>query len=244
MFIFNKTSQFISSLTPEHFQDMLKTVISRSRNELIKTTRERNEKRQEILLKNQKEKQDKLQSQRDRETKRRSDLTSIIIDAGLWQTRSEVDEKMTECESDNERHLALKKQIQFRRVMLCQYIPDDKKFSFTRKPEGSNRYMNVPWQELRLHLFKFIDAAQSVQEGISVQRTVPEDVVAIPLLKGKAVIHYFIEGAERTPYHGKVISQVPGFPNWFNIKYDGDSSIYSYRLVDDYKEGNLEIVVE
>ena len=76
------------------------------------------------------------------------------------------------------------------------------------------------------------------------ERSNSEDIVSIPLLKGKSVIHYYSEGDERVPYRGTVISQVPGFPSWFNIKYDGDSAIYSYKLVDDYKEGNLEIVVE
>ena len=149
MFLFNKTSQYIDALSSEKFEGMLKTIISRSRNELVQTNKERNEERQKILLKNQLEKESKLKAQRERETKRRSDLTSTIIDAGLWQTRSQVNDKMIECDSDNKRHVALKKQIQFRRLMLCQYIPGDKKFSFTRKNDGSNRYTTLPWQEVR-----------------------------------------------------------------------------------------------
>ena len=43
-------------------------------------------------------------------------------------------------------------------------------------------------------------------------------------------------------YTGKVIGQVPGFPHWFNIKYDDDEAVYSYKLVEDYRDGNLEIV--
>jgi len=43
-------------------------------------------------------------------------------------------------------------------------------------------------------------------------------------------------------YYGKVISQAPGFPAWFNVVYDGDDAVYTYKLVDDYKEDNLAIV--
>ena len=37
--------------------------------------------------------------------------------------------------------------------------------------------------------------------------------------------------------------QVPGFKDWFNIKYLEDNAIYTYKLMDDLKEGTLKIVV-
>ena len=170
----------------------------------------------------------------------------IIVDPGLWQTRQKVNTVMDSIPNtnagNNERHTALKNQIKFRRQILHQHIDGDKKFFFS--DDGKPK----PWQQIRDHLFKFIDAAQSVTEGQSVQTTVAhEESVAIPLLVGKTVKHYMhneIEygGIELVPYTGKVISQVPGFPEWFNIVYKDDDAVYSYRLVDDYRQNNLEII--
>ena len=42
---------------------------------------------------------------------------------------------------------------------------------------------------------------------------------------------------------GRVIGQVPGFPEWYNIKYDNDPAIYTYKLQEDYKRGDLKIIV-
>lgn len=44
-------------------------------------------------------------------------------------------------------------------------------------------------------------------------------------------------------FHGYVISQVPGFPEWYNIVYDEEGDIVStYQLMDDYNSGDLELV--
>ena len=37
--------------------------------------------------------------------------------------------------------------------------------------------------------------------------------------------------------------QVPGYPEWYNVKYDGDDSIYSYQLQVDYAAGDRQIIV-
>ncbi|XP_076101763.1 uncharacterized protein LOC143071391 [Mytilus galloprovincialis] len=37
--------------------------------------------------------------------------------------------------------------------------------------------------------------------------------------------------------------KVPGFPSWYNIKYAGDLAIYTYKLLEDYKKGDLRIIV-
>ena len=38
-------------------------------------------------------------------------------------------------------------------------------------------------------------------------------------------------------------TQVPGYPTWYNIIYDGDSDLYSYELLKDYAAGDLIILV-
>ncbi len=162
-------------------------------------------------MKKQKEKQEKIEQQRANEYKRHEELATTIIDASLWQNRKTVTQKMEQCTSEKERHEALKKQIQFRRKMLQQYIPDDKKFSFTYKKPGSTRYKPKPYEELQEHLFKFIDAALSVADGQFTQKINTGDGLltrSIPLLVGKTVVHYMIDSntKNRVPYTGKVIS--------------------------------------
>lgn len=54
----------------------------------------------------------------------------------------------------------------------------------------------------------------------------------IPLFVGKSIKHRF----EDSTYTGKVISVVPGFPEWYNVKYDNDPAVYAYNLKEDYKK--------
>ena len=40
-----------------------------------------------------------------------------------------------------------------------------------------------------------------------------------------------------------IISQVPGFPEWFNLVYDKEPGIvYSYKLSEDLENGDLQIL--
>jgi hypothetical protein len=50
------------------------------------------------------------------------------------------------------------------------------------------------------------------------------------------------EPIDPTAYNGIVISQVPGFPSWFNVKYDTDDDIYTYELGVDYESGDLTVI--
>ena len=100
-------------------------------------------------------------------------------------------------------------------------------------------------QHILLLLNKFISAAICTPMSKSCTKTPDNEHFTVPLLTGKTVDHsYNDEDDSQTIYRGQVISQVPGFPSWYNIKYEGDEAIYSYKLVDDYKEGNLTIVVD
>ena len=46
-------------------------------------------------------------------------------------------------------------------------------------------------------------------------------------LVGKTASHRVEDGWKK----GDIISQVPGFPDWFNILYENDSTIYTHRLL-------------
>ncbi|KAH3799767.1 hypothetical protein DPMN_153382 [Dreissena polymorpha] len=55
-------------------------------------------------------------------------------------------------------------------------------------------------------------------------------------------MHRFIEeNGQYKWYNGTVISQVPGFPEWFNLKYEDDNDIYTARLEDEFQDGDVLI---
>jgi hypothetical protein len=39
------------------------------------------------------------------------------------------------------------------------------------------------------------------------------------------------------------ILQVPGFREWYNVKYSNDAAIYTYKLLQEYEAGDLMIKV-
>lgn len=45
-------------------------------------------------------------------------------------------------------------------------------------------------------------------------------------------------------YAATVISVVPGFPAWFNLKYDGADDIYVEKLQEEMKNGNVFLMNE
>ncbi|XP_022090799.1 uncharacterized protein LOC110979368 [Acanthaster planci] len=156
MSVFNKTSHFISSLGQERMAEMISSVIGKPTKELREKAKQREKLRHEALVKKQQEKQNQLEKSQKLKLKRKEELTNVIIDASLWQSNQQVDDKMDQCESDRERYQACKNQIKFRREVLHQYLPDDKKIKFS--DQGAKK----DWTAMRDHLYKFIEAASSV----------------------------------------------------------------------------------
>ncbi|KAH3887892.1 hypothetical protein DPMN_011914 [Dreissena polymorpha] len=63
-------------------------------------------------------------------------------------------------------------------------------------------------------------------------------------LVGRNIMHRFIEeNGQYIWYNGTVISQVPGFPEWFNLKYEDDDDIYTARLEEEFQDGDVLIRV-
>lgn len=44
-------------------------------------------------------------------------------------------------------------------------------------------------------------------------------------------------------FNAKLLFQAPGYSEWFNVKFQGDEAIYTYRLLEDYQRGNVQIIV-
>ena len=137
----------------------------------------------------------------------------------------------------------VKKQIRFRKEVLNQYMEGDKGFHFTTSVPNSTKRLDKPLSEIQSHLTKMINAAKSVSSSHSVQKTPDNEYLTIPLLVGKTVSHLWNTEDGEEWFTGTVISQVPGFPSWYNITYEDDPKVYSLRLVDDYKDNSLKILV-
>ena len=240
MFLLNKTSEFVNSKTKQEL-DKLITETRRDERKYREKAKQRQQEIHNLLVERQEKRKRDLEATRARALKKKEDLTSIIIDVGLWQNEEQLNRQMEECEDDKERYTACKNQIKFRRSVLQQYLKEDKGFNFTEK-SGKPKH----WTAMRDHLRKFINAALSCPTSKSCTKTPDNENITVPLRTGKQVHHTFNESHDisDTTYSGTVISQVPGFPSWYNIVYDDDPVVYSYKLVDDYNAGNLSIIVQ
>lgn len=64
-------------------------------------------------------------------------------------------------------------------------------------------------------------------------------------LVGKQVRHRFQDSdkTSQTWSTGKVVGQVQGFPDWFNIVYECDPNVVcTYKLMEEFTQGDLQIV--
>ena len=103
-------------------------------------------------------------------------------------------------------------------------------------------------EQLKQNLVQLISETQHLTEPSAKrgrnQGGEEDPVVQNPqLLVGKQVVHYFEEDGTRKGYPGLVTGLVPGTTTWFNISYDADvQEFYTFELLDDYREGDLEIL--
>ncbi|KAK3092123.1 hypothetical protein FSP39_025387 [Pinctada imbricata] len=159
-------------------------------------------------------------------------MTNDICYYGLWQNRQQVEEGLSRLPT-NEQRKAVESQLKFRRTVLKQKSDDNKIFNFSRKND-QGKYVKLTIDELKKNLLTLIE---DTLKEVTTERVHPD----VPLFVGEKIDHTFSDGIV---YKGYVISGVPGFPLWYNVKYEGDEAIYAYNLAEDYKSGDVQIVVE
>ena len=140
-------------------------------------------------------------------------MSSKVVYYGLWQTQIEVEQKLSEL-TVKEQVEALKSQLNFRKY---------------RRQDCVCILSEI--QEARSGAIK----EQCIRAGEKCSGRGSNR----PLLVGKRVLHKFDEGE----WIGKVISVVPGYVEWYNIIYEGDNSVYTYRLQENYSKGDLRIMI-
>ncbi|CAC5368053.1 unnamed protein product [Mytilus coruscus] len=236
MFVFNKTSDWLEALPVDERNRMLEDSIKEGRQIRTKyqeRLKEIENKRKEKL----REKQIALERKQKAAIKTKTKHTSDVIYYGLWQRPDEVDD-IYEITSVTEKRKALISQIRFRQKVLKQVVVDKKLYFVSEKGKA------LPLEKLKSNVIKLIVDAT---EGPSEERVARD----VPLFVGKKVLHTFKEGK----WNGRVLSVVKGFPEFYNIVYDCDldestatissaTAIYTYKLKQEYRDGNLEILPE
>ena len=176
-------------------------------------------------IKQQQEKEGKKIAAEKKLLETKEKITTEIINYGLWQSNSQIDCGLELLTSETQKKTALKAQIRFRKVVLQQSVLDESLYRFSSKEKGQLNSI-----ALRDNLVKLVAA-------VSDQATQDSPLV------GKVINHRFEENGTEKFYKGKVISQVPGFPQWFNVVYNNEPDIiYSYKLTEDIENGDLQVL--
>ena len=154
-------------------------------------------------------------------------ITSEITDSGLWVSSRQIISNLSAMKSETQKKNALKAQLRFRKTVLQQQTPDESIYKFSSKEMG--QYNS---RLLHENLLKVITDAESSNES------------TVTSLTGKYIEHNFQDTEEAIKaYKGRVITQVPGFPDWYNVVYNEESDVvYTFRLKDDIENGDLKIL--
>jgi hypothetical protein len=233
MYSHNKTRQWLDSLPEEERKKLIEE--SRSEGQHVRQTfknrlREIEAKRIEI----QEEKKRQLQEKERKRLQNLETMTNGVCYYGLWQSVEQVNEGLSRLPTENQKKEGLKAQLRFRQTVLKQKVADRKVFNFTKKSERGTGRQPLSVEEMKDNVVQLI-------RGCLDTPTTERERQDAPLLVGKRVEHTFENNMK---YTGNVISVVPGFEQWYNIRYDGDEAIYAYNLIEDYKKGDLQILVE
>lgn len=185
----------------------------------------------------QEEKVQKRQAAEQKLLAAKEKLTAEIISYGLWQSVEQVDSGLHSITSETQKRAALKVQLRFRKVVLQQEA-EDGLYRYSSKEKGQYNSSKLR-ENLIVLLNKAIDTdLLATGPGARVENS------SSLSLTGKRIKHRFeVEGGKKKFFHGNVISQVPGFPEWFNVVYNDEPGIvYSYKLSEDLQNGDLQIL--
>lgn len=160
-------------------------------------------------------------------------ITSELTEYGLWITSQQVYSELSGIKTETKKRNALKAQLRFRKTVLKQ-TADESLYKFSSKEKGQ-----FSSQVLCQHLLKLISDAECHSDHEAISSTEDTD------LTGKCILHNF-ENSDGVikPYKGRVISQVPGFSEWYNVVYDEEAGIvYTFKLEEDIQNGDLKIII-
>lgn len=122
--------------------------------------------------------------------------------------RKQIKEALELIENNKEKRSAIIWQLKFQKTILQQKYSDKTVYNFSRKG-AHNKYVDRSLSELIGKLKKILDESLKKPQKERERR-------GVPLFVGKGIEHKF----EDNTYKGRVVSVVPGYPEWYNVVYD------------------------
>ena len=213
MFSNNKTSKWLDAKSNED----RKKLFAEARKNAPKH-RQKHQQHISELEKQRRKSQIQKQKEKEESEKKRVEIkekiTSELTSYGLWLSAIEVGTNLKAMKSETQKCKALKAQLRFRKKVLEQHYPDDSIFNFSSKEKG-----NFNSQLLHRNLLKLIHEAKSCPTPTSSTTTTTT-------LADRNIEHNFKEAdGSIKAYKGRVIAQVPGFSEWYNVVYTEEPGI-------------------
>ena len=146
----------------------------------------------------------------------------------------DIDKHLKKAKSETQKKEVLKIQLRFRKTVLQQVYAENKDvYKFSKKEEGQFNSA-----KLASHLTQLINATHHGSPSDMSSSSASE-----PVLVGKSINHQFIEDGQIVLYSGRVVSQIAGFPDWYNVVYDDEPDVvYTYKLMEDFYNGHLKLI--
>ena len=170
------------------------------------------------------------------ELNRKENILDNILFYGLFQNEDQLKDGLEDLEKETEKIKALKAQLNFRKHILDQKA-EKKLYLFSTKGK------NLTSEELKANTLVLINQACQIPNKDSEHYdTAVKNAMAHV---GKKIIHTLVLNGQRKNYLARIISIVPGYPSWFNIKYEriDDSCIYVLNLLKTMKELDAKFVL-
>ena len=215
MFCLNKTAEYLKTKSEVE----INVIMERAKKDTKHYQEEMRKRHVEITRRKKENLEKKMKKEAELEAYREKvtlEITKGIIRHGLFQTENEVDVKMKLLKSKEERCEALIANLKFRKNILKQKTEQKELLNLTKNKKKKT------WQELATDLRKLIKESN---QNVNNTEENPGS-----LLIGKIIFHNIGHRYKE----GVVISQVPGFSDWFNIKYENSQIIYTKKLYADY----------
>ena len=227
MFKYNKTAQWLQSKSEEEKKRLFKACIKLGR-EQRQIGRQRKTEIQKHREKQLLEKEQAVAIKKNAENEMKRNLCLEISKEGFWTTKDAAVSKIKKKSSESSRKQALKVQLKFRKVVLKQSFPDKAVYQYSK---GKKQLTS---DELLGNLCKLMD---------EMARPTEIEILANPkLLVGVSINHRFVhEDGGLSWYNGLVVGNIPD-SNFFEVIYFGEHEIYEFELLDDYHNGDLELV--
>jgi len=228
LFSLNKTYDWLNTLDIDIKHDLINKARTGGR-DLRQKYKERSKEIELIRQQSLKQKRAEIARKREKDVINKEAIVNEVQYFGFWQYPETIENNMKTLKTTALKKTALKAQLRFRKAILHQETIDQKVFQFSEKGK------EYSVETLNENLTTLVNLALQRKE---------KDNSSESIFISKRIKHYFTENDMRTPYFGRVISAVPGYPEWINVIYDDDLAVYVYKLGEEYRNGDLEIVPE